>query len=82
MNYLRYIKDNGEVSVRNVEPIGFIFDDKNKIMCLDLTKFEGDELLRMQKLAKQLHRDFLTKLYDSELSGSIRTFFLDNIEVL
>lgn len=79
MTRLTYTKDDGSVSERTVIPIGFIFDDRDKVLCLDLSAYEGQELREKLAVAKELHRHFLNSVRDSELAGCYRTFFLDNI---
>lgn len=78
MTKLVYTKDSGEQSTRSVEPIGFTFDDRNKVLCIDFKDLEVEDRKKLQSIK----RKYLNALYDAGYGNSIRTFFLDNIEVI
>ena len=71
-----YRKDNGEESNRIAIPVGFIFDARNKVVCLDVTDASIDDIRQIEVL----HREYLDALAEAGFSHRFRTFFLDNIE--
>ena len=80
MTHLVYRKDNGEESEREVVPVGFDFGDRDRVLCIDLSEFKGDELAERKKLVEELRREYIKSIYASDLRGNFRSFFLDNIE--
>jgi len=77
--HLKYRKDNGDVSDREVVSVGFDFGDRDKVLCIDLSDFTGNELQERKKIVEELRKEFIKSIYDSELKGNFRSFFLDNI---
>jgi hypothetical protein len=71
-----YRKDNGEVSDRIAIPVGFIFDSRDKVLCLDVTDASLDEIRQID----ELHREYLNKLNEAGFAHRFRSFFYDNIE--
>ena len=82
MTHLRYTKDNKSTSNREVVPVGFDFGDRDKVLCIDLSDYKGQELEQRKRIVEQLRKDYIESIYASDLRGNFRTFFLDGIEVL
>lgn len=68
-----YTKDSGDVSDRDAIPIGFIFDDRDKVMCIDMAEVSDKE----RRVLEDIRREFLNTLYQNGFK--IKTFFLDGI---
>ena len=80
MTHLRYTKDSGDISDREVVPVGFDFGDRNKVLCIDLSDYNGQELEKRKLIVEQLRKDYIKSIYASDLRGNFRSFFLDGIE--
>lgn len=78
MTKLVYTKDSGEVSTRDVEPIGFTFDDRDKVLCIDFNGLEAED----REILQGIKRNYLETLYKAGFAKNIRSFFLENIEVI
>ena len=82
MAHLRYTKDDNSVSDREVVPVGFDFGDRNKVLCIDLSDYRGQELEKRKRIVEELRKEYIKSIYASDLRGNFRTFFLDGIEEL
>ena len=80
MAHFRYTKDSGAVSDREVVPVGFDFGERDKVLCIDLSDYKGQELEERKRIVEQLRKDYIESIYASDLRGNFRTFFLDGIE--
>lgn len=78
MTKLVYTKDNNDVSTRDVEPIGFTFDERDKVLCIDFNGLETED----KEILQDIRRNYLDTLYKAGFAKNIRSFFLDSIEVI
>ena len=76
MTHFIYKKDSGELSEREVIPIGFDFGDRDKVLCIQVSE-DTDE-----KVLEDIRNRYLKDLYDHGFARNIRSFFLDGIEEL
>jgi hypothetical protein len=75
MTHFVYKKENGEVTERDVEPIGFTFGDRDKVLCIDYNGLDEEDKVELEHIRKS----YLKMLYDGGFGNNIRSFFLDNI---
>ena len=75
MPHFTYTKDNGEVSKRNVIPIGFNFGDRDKVLCIDITDATPSEIKELE----DWRAAFIDNLKEFGFGNRFRQFFLDGI---
>ena len=73
-----YRKDSGDVSNRDIVPIGFNFGDRDTVLCIDLSKSKAKEADKA--LLSEIRDDFIDSLYEAGFQSDIRSFILENIE--
>ena len=76
MTSIVYCKDNGDRSTRGVIPIGFIFGERDKVLCVQTDGMDEEELNEL----KTVKEEYLKELYELGFGADIRSFFVDGIE--
>lgn len=76
MNKITYIKDNKDVSTREVEPIGFTFQKRDLVLCIDVSNLDEEQ----KAILQSIRDDYIDTLYDFGFGTNMRSFHLDGIE--
>lgn len=79
MAHFIYKKDDGSVSEREVIAVGFNFDDRHKVLCIDLSQYQGEELTEKRAVVEKIRRDFINAIKEAGLDKNYRQFFIENI---
>ena len=77
MTKIKYEKDNGDISNRDVIAIGFDLDN-DTVLCIDATTLNTEE----RKTLETFRQLFLDDLYEADLGGLFRSFKHRRLQVL
>jgi len=74
----KYTKADGSVSYRNAFQLSIVGGDK--ILCVDLTEFEADDIVEYDKLMTEIHNSYIDAIKDLGLGSTFRTFLIDRMD--
>lgn len=74
---ITYTKESGDTSRRSVYPLNIVYGDK--LLCVDLTEFDSDEVQEYEAILDQIHKDYIQAIKDAGLGSTFRTFLIERI---